>query len=346
MKRRAFNLVELMVVIGIIAVLLAILLPAVSVARQHSRTAGCASNLHQIATALADVVVQGNGARPMAEAWPGQAMASVASPGIYVCPEVFALNGTGNVPSSASGVASGWGNADFDLSKMVYINKNRSISISFSSHPTNQKFSNISTFDGSDSRGPFIDIVLSDTTTAPDISGDCHDGWIRIYRNDGGSGNVTATLKDYACASEYNNVLYQGKPVFYQAGDTLDPSNPAYGWLGSGTLQSDYTNPSAQKKSALAGGTGMVVELHSTPCNYGMTEGAEKLPVGGKPWVMDYNERIVDPTLSDAPGKLVDSARHRSKLNVLMTDGSVQQFRADDPTFNPASSLSSTFWTP
>jgi len=53
MKRRAFTLLEIVVVVGIIALLAAILFPVFSRVREKGRSASCSENLHQIGLATA-----------------------------------------------------------------------------------------------------------------------------------------------------------------------------------------------------------------------------------------------------------------------------------------------------
>ncbi len=70
MRRSAFTLLELLIVITITALLIGILLPALTRARASSKLSGCASNLRQVAVAIQQYAMDNQSALPTGPASP------------------------------------------------------------------------------------------------------------------------------------------------------------------------------------------------------------------------------------------------------------------------------------
>ena len=108
--KRGFTLVELLVVLGVIALLVSLLLPALARARDAGRATVCLSNLRQMATAAHTYANASGGRLPVGwhatsdalVAWdltaragrlePGLLWQGDAAPDIQLCPEAAGLN--------------------------------------------------------------------------------------------------------------------------------------------------------------------------------------------------------------------------------------------------------------
>jgi prepilin-type N-terminal cleavage/methylation domain-containing protein len=123
-RHRGFTLVELLIVIGIIALLISILLPALNQARRQAKLVQCLSNMRQLGTGIINYANQYKGALVPSIYWQGttinqknddswaivlvatqclpdphiNANSSPYASGIFVCPEVAELMSTTNVP--------------------------------------------------------------------------------------------------------------------------------------------------------------------------------------------------------------------------------------------------------
>ncbi len=88
MKHRCgFTLVEVLIVIGIIAVVAAVVFPVFATARERGRRAACQNNLRQIATAMEMYVHDNDGQYPLQEFWNNSVFPYLKDKRVFECPD-------------------------------------------------------------------------------------------------------------------------------------------------------------------------------------------------------------------------------------------------------------------
>ena len=97
-SRQAFTLVELLVVIGIIALLISVLLPALTKARRAANTVACEASLRSIGQAMISYVTENNEYLPGSGNTTGRGLWTLSNAGACVqAPGVSITNIPGNV---------------------------------------------------------------------------------------------------------------------------------------------------------------------------------------------------------------------------------------------------------
>jgi len=103
-SRRGFTLIELLVVIAIIAILAAMLLPALSRSKQNARRIVCVNHLKQLALANVIYVMDNDSCYPSSNSpdkWPQAIRPGYQNLRILVCPDDASINGGASDAASA-----------------------------------------------------------------------------------------------------------------------------------------------------------------------------------------------------------------------------------------------------
>jgi prepilin-type N-terminal cleavage/methylation domain-containing protein len=356
MKRNAFTLVELLVVVAIIALLVILFLPQLSTIRGISRDTSCRNNLHQISQAFqiaqskALVANQALACMPYpgAAAWPNTPYQDCPTSGIYLCPadpsfsdgsvgSVAGSNGSGSGTGGTGGTGSGTSvggtngvdtGADVSVDGLEFMSQ-EGWSVPFAKgtrcYPT--------VGDG------YIDFAFSDQSIATDYDHTNNDVLTRLY---------TSENPPRLEVTKNTGVGYTRNAIYYY--EVLKIADAAHMAHASFTLSSGSSSSSSGGGGGGNGYGQAYFGIHGLPgynqyglTNYGFNANLQGMDISpGCIVLTDYTKRVADPTASDFGANLTSAAasRHRGKVNVLLADKSVRPFSATALQVDP------TYWAP
>jgi prepilin-type N-terminal cleavage/methylation domain-containing protein/prepilin-type processing-associated H-X9-DG protein len=318
MHRKAFTLVELLVVVAIISLLVILFLPNLTAIKSVARASLCRNNLHQLQAAC--LAYEGREVRenriatryPPADYWPSPApMLAVADAGLYICPEDNASSGSATVAGSWSSTDT---NAPSDPPPVV--------PTSFQSQLAQLHFHT----------QPGLDVPFDSRNY------DCHvkdysdrtEYWFEDLGMNGDNWSDAAFAITKAAprklvwmpqaACGYRNQLMMGSVVLMQdcrhwtQGDLLNLAN-----------DKANTDPNDPNPNPDPGNTTYAFTLAGGATNYGINFKVGGAAVkSGTVVLLDYLYLKANDT-EDMTTSLKDprSARHRGRMNVLLADGAV-----------------------
>ena len=285
MTRRAFTLVELLVVVSIIAMLVALLMPELTASRALARAAICRHNLRQIGTAFdaAGPALTDQGKAPTRYPgpmdWPGNPYEKCPDKGIFLCPE--------DDPGDFNPISL-W-TVTTEYTDGLYANAGPRFVI----HMEPPSW-------GCDRRpgDGFVDYAFEDgpgIVTDPASWG--YDGTFRVFTQAGQAKKVVLHWR--TCGQDNRTQLGQ-EPLYPAYGDVRLIQIPEGTFRVIGGVYTSYALNTQVGRHEVAPGTVVLLD-------YDTTEGP-----------------IADPQAAGVWSKIVAGARHRGRNNVLYSDGSIR----------------------